>query len=137
MSPPVLSFGGVCLYLVAWWASTHGIVEIVTESTIFEPVRSWKRLPALVAEALACPLCFSVWTGWLLSGALGFGPVRALGVLPTAVAALLDGPAASAVVWLTTCVVVWLGWGPQKRAEPEAELTGPQAAARGETETRT
>ena len=98
-------------YLVSWGMVVCGVTLVVTQSTIFAPLRSLAgRLWPWLGKLLACPMCFGWWVGAALSLYPGLGPSAALG-LPRALAAPLDGFAASAVAWTFHVALEAMGSG--------------------------
>ena len=50
-----------------WWvAPIIAIVYVVGYSALFEPIRKHKRLPAILAALLDCPMCIGFWAGVLV-----------------------------------------------------------------------
>lgn len=85
-----------------WWIMVvSGLVQIVTQSSLFEPVRRVvANRSSFLGELLSCPLCFGTWTGIGFS-LLGISPSLTLLSLPGSpwfqrvLAALFDGCGAS------------------------------------------
>lgn len=49
---------------VQWWVvPIIAIVYFFGYSALFEPIRKWKRLPAILATMLDCPMCLGFWAG--------------------------------------------------------------------------
>ncbi len=103
---------------VFWWLlCLVGLVQVVVEGGIFEPVRQWvAKRSGFFGYLLHCPLCFGVWAGgWaslvFVSPAASVLPLQAwIGGLPwpallvlRVVCAVLDGCAVSwaAFTWTT------------------------------------
>lgn len=102
--------------MVWWFVSLMGVVQIVVESGLFQPVRRWiGERSGFWGQMIVCPLCFGVWLGGGMS-LVGFGsPSMSFvafpawwerlgwpgGLLARLVAALLDGAALSfaAMAW--------------------------------------
>lgn len=84
-----------------WFVVVSGLVQIVTQSSLFEPVRRVvANRSSFLGELISCPLCFGTWTGIGFS-LLGISPSLTLLYLPETpwlqrgLAALFDGCGAS------------------------------------------
>jgi hypothetical protein len=50
--------------LVMWWLSPIlAIVYVIGYSLIFEPIRKFKKWPAIITAMLDCPMCIGFWAG--------------------------------------------------------------------------
>ena len=54
--------------LLIWILVCYGITNVVTGSSIMEPIRekSWK-IHKKIGELLSCPMCFGFWSGLFVS----------------------------------------------------------------------
>jgi len=84
-----------------WTLTVYGTTAIVTESTLFAPVRAWtSRRWAWLGSLLRCAICFGWWCGAGLS-VLGWSPAAEAGPAwwPWWWRAIMDGAASAAVTW--------------------------------------
>src|SRR5690606_1498546 len=112
---------------VMWWLlALSGVVQIVTQGSIFEGFRrKVADRSRFFGELIHCPLCFGVWVaGWMTL--VGFGSPSttllfwpswmaqqgklavALDILARLIAAILDGAALSLVAFGWTVLRGWL-----------------------------
>lgn len=84
----------------------YGITNIVVFGSIFQPLRdlldsSWT---SFIHSIFTCPMCFSTWLGFILSGMLlYFGQITPISMffeLPQLLTIFLDGCFTSGAVWL-------------------------------------
>lgn len=61
--------------VVGWLGPILAIVYVLGYSLIFEPIRKWKRLPAILVALLDCPMCIGFWAG-VLVGIMHWLPVE-------------------------------------------------------------
>jgi hypothetical protein len=58
--------------LVRWVFPIVAIVYVLGYSSLFAPVRKWRRLPAILSALLDCPMCIGFWAG------IGVGALQVL-----------------------------------------------------------
>jgi hypothetical protein len=130
-----LPSGAMSALSVLWWLlSGSGVVQIVTQGSIFGRFReAVGRRSRFLGELVTCPLCFAVWWGALLT-LVGFGsptggllvaPPWLLGwrgsqVLARLICAVLDGAALSLVAYGWTVARGWLSRPAMAPAPPRA-----------------
>lgn len=84
----------------------YGITNITVFGSIFEKFRNGldTKLTSFIHSIFTCPMCFSVWLGFLLSiTLLWFGqltPISSVFELPDLLTIFLDGCFTSGGVWL-------------------------------------
>lgn len=54
------------LIFILWCLATIGATIIVTQSTIFKPVRSHFKPESKWGQLLSCPLCLGFHMGWIM-----------------------------------------------------------------------
>lgn len=102
------------LLLIVAIIAAYGIVNIVTQGAIFDPLKEWLNsfdgiMVKKLVYLLNCPMCFGFWVGILL-GCL-YGPFEWWNVI-------LNGAFYSATCWLLHCVSCFLGSG----QDPERDI---------------
>lgn len=60
--------------LVRWVSPIVAIVYVIGYSLLFDPIRKWKKWPALVSAFLDCPMCIGFWAG-IFVGLVNWLPV--------------------------------------------------------------
>lgn len=111
--------------ILLWALAAAGVTIIVTQSSLFLPLRTFLKRWEYPGKLIKCPMCFGFWTGVLLS-LVGLSLVRistavagvsvpaALGpwtlapTWPWWLAAWVDGAASSALCWITHVVLSFL-----------------------------
>ena len=86
--------------------AAYGITNIVTQGTIFDPIKEMLRGCRVIGEKLFyllnCPMCFGFWVGLFLG--LLFGPFEWWNII-------MNGAFYSATTWLIHCLAAFLGMG--------------------------
>ena len=99
------------LNLLIFIILAYGITNIVTYSTLFEPIRNFfdKINPGFLGKLFSCPLCFSTWVGFLLSFIFQyynvFTPLTFIGVHDKILSVFLDGCFTSGTTWILYVLV--------------------------------
>ena len=101
------------LAFLVWALTVHGITQIVTQSSLFTPVRKFCMRWQFSGTLIICPLCFGTWVGMLMSVGgfapvrlmtaqvpFGFAPLPVLPAWPWWAALLFDGGLASGLAWM-------------------------------------
>jgi len=95
----------VSAQIFIWITTTYGISVVVSQSKIFEPIRSfmYKRISTFLGDMLKCIMCFGFWVGLVMSLVLQLGPNN----LHTnrLYRIVLDGFATSGIVWIIHVVL--------------------------------
>lgn len=92
--------------------AAYGITNIVTQGTIFDPIKERVRnfiFGKKLFYLLNCHMCFGFWVG--LSLGVFYGPFESWNVL-------LNGAFYSATCWIIHCVTAFLGSG----QDPERDI---------------
>lgn len=100
--------------LLIWIMCAYGITVIETEGSIFDKWRDyWESAsPNFLGMLFTCPLCFSTWVGFILSGLMGYlgyyTPFTYFGINETVLRIFLDGVFTSGSVWMLHNIEVFL-----------------------------
>lgn len=110
--------------IILWALAAAGVTIIVTQSSLFLPLRTYLKRWEYPGKLIKCPMCFGFWAGVLLS-LLGLSLVRVstaladfsltialgpwkIGDWPWWVVAWVDGAASSAFCWITHVILSFL-----------------------------
>lgn len=99
---------------VIWIIICYGLMNIIVFSELFEPLRNyidrlgckWKFFN-FIHELITCPMCISVWIGFLFGVAL-YSPSHIFLNVNTYYSWFLDGLLASGGVWIINSIVEFL-----------------------------
>lgn len=100
--------------LIIWFIICYGLMNIIVFSLIFEPLRNyigrlgskWKVFN-FIHELITCPMCISVWIGFLF-GLTIYSPSNVYLGVAQHCSWFLDGLLASGGVWVINTIVEFL-----------------------------
>jgi hypothetical protein len=100
--------------IIIWILICYGLMNIIVFSQLFEPLRNyinklgykWKIFN-LLYELITCPMCISVWIGFIF-GLVLYSPSHLFLDINTYYSWFLDGLLASGSVWIINTIVEFL-----------------------------
>lgn len=91
--------------LISWSLLCYGFTNILVYGKIFESFRELlDRKNKFLGDLFSCPMCLSVWIGFLVSLVV-WSPVNVMFHVPTYHSWFFDGILASGVVWVINSII--------------------------------
>ena len=104
--------------ILVWFIMSYGLMNIMVYGSIFQGLRDFlkrwgdnKQLPfnflgKFLSGLINCPLCFSTWSGFLLS-LLIFSPTNHIFNTPLGYSWFFDGITSAGAVWAINGIIEW------------------------------
>jgi hypothetical protein len=104
--------------ILVWFIMSYGLMNIMVYGSIFQGLRDFlkrwgdnKQLPFnflgnFLSGLINCPLCFSTWSGFVLS-LLIFSPTNHIFNTPLGYSWFFDGITSAGAVWAINSIIEW------------------------------
>jgi hypothetical protein len=104
--------------ILGWFIMNYGLMNIMVYGSIFNDLRNKIKVIGeagfpwispifnFVSGILSCPMCFSTWSGFLLSYLI-YSPSHQLFGITEHVSWFFDGLMSSGAVWIINSIIEW------------------------------